>query len=142
MRSANLAVTGSIATFASLLTVYAYQSSMEELHFWVMRVGLFAGAALISWFFFAALLSFRNNKTKGQVFILLGYGVALVLSLISGGGFGAVYYVMDVEKVYFGTAFEMAGMMIIISSAIAMAILAGALLYLFKQSRLADSMHP
>ena len=141
MRSANLAVTGSIATFATLLTVYAYQSSMEELHFWVMRVGIFAGAALISWFFFSVILSFRSNKTKGQVFILLGYGVALILSLIAGGGFGAVYYVMGVEKIDFVTAFEMAGMMIILCSTISMAILAGVLWYLFKQSRLPESLH-
>ena len=127
MRSANLAVTGSIATFATLLTVYAYQSSMAELHFWVMRVGIFAGAALISWFFFSVILSFRSNKTKGQVFILLGYG--------------AVYYVMGVEKIDFVTAFEMAGMMIILCSAISMAILAGVLWYLFKQSRLPESLH-
>jgi hypothetical protein len=134
MRSANLVITGGIAAFTTVLAIYTSPVGTRELHHWALSMGMFSSAACISWLFFVVLYSFKNNNLKGQVFILLGYALALVVCLISGGSFGPVNFVMHAEKVDFFTSFKNFAPIIIGGYAIATAILLGTVIYLKKQS--------
>jgi len=71
MRSANLIITGGIAAFTTLLAIYTSPVGGRELHYWAMNLGLFSSAALVSWFFFATLLTFKSNRLKAQLIIFL-----------------------------------------------------------------------
>ncbi|QKE63332.1 hypothetical protein HNE05_08130 [Aquipseudomonas campi] len=133
MRSANLIITGGIATFTTLLAIYTSPVKGRELHYWAMNLGLFSSAALASWSFFVTLLIFKSNKLKSQLLLLLGYAGALACSIISGASFGAVYFIMQAEKTTFQSAFQSASIVIIGGYSIALAILAGACIYLHKQ---------
>lgn len=105
MRSANLIITGGIAAFTTLLAIYTSPVGGRELHYWAMNLGLFSSAALVSWLFFATLLTFKNNRLKGQLLILFGYAAALACGTISGASFGAIYFIMQAEKTTFSSCF-------------------------------------
>ncbi|UUY07354.1 hypothetical protein LRS11_16195 [Pseudomonas sp. J452] len=134
MRSANLIITGGIATFTTLLAIYTSPVGDRELHYWAMNLGLFSSAALVSWLFFAALLIFKSNKLKNQLLILLGYAGALACGTTSGASFGAVYFIMKAENTTFQSAFQSASIVIIGGYVIALVVLAGVCIYLHKQS--------
>lgn len=136
MRSANLVVTGGIAVFATLLAIYTSPVGTRELHYWALNLGMFSSAACISWLFFIVIALSKSNNLKGQLFILLGYAAALTLCVISGGSFGALYFIMYAEKVDFLTAFKSTAIVIIGGYTIATTILVGTLLYLKRQSSL------
>ena len=139
MRSANLVITGGIAAFTTFLAIYTSPVGTRELHHWAMSLGMFTSAACISWLFFTAILLSRSNNLKGQLFILLGYASALALCAISGGSFGALYFIMHAEKVDFITAFKSTAIVILGGYTIAAAIFGGALFYLKRQKSLPQS---
>lgn len=130
MRSANLIITGGIATFTTVLTVYTSPVGGRELHHWALSLGLFSSAALVSWLFFASLTIFKSNNLKGQLLILLGYGGALACSTIAGASFGVVYVVMQAENSSFQAAFHSVAIVTLGGYAIATSILIGACVYL------------
>ena len=132
MRSANLIITGGIATFTTLLAIYTSPVGGRELHYWAMNLGLFSSAALVSWLFFATLLTFKSNGLKGQLLILFGYAAALTCGTISGASFGAIYFIMQAEKTTFQAAFQSVSITMIGGYAIAIGLLAGVYIYLYK----------
>ncbi|MFI8981150.1 hypothetical protein [Ectopseudomonas khazarica] len=135
MRSANLIITGGIAALSTCLAIYAFPVGTKELHRWALVLGAFASIACISWLFFGALLLSKNNSLKGQTLILLGYVSALVLCAISGGSFGALYFIMHAEKVDFITAFKSTAIVMLGGYTIATAIFGWALVYLKRTRR-------
>lgn len=140
MRSANLIITGGIAAFSTFLAIYASPVGTKEPHHWALILGMFTSIAFISWLFFGALVLSKSNNLRGQIFILLGYASALLLCAISGGSFGALYFIMHAEKVDFITAFKATAIVIISGYTIAAAIFGGALFYLKKQTSLPQSV--
>jgi ABC-type branched-subunit amino acid transport system permease subunit len=71
---------------------------------------------------------------KGQLLILLGYAGALACSAISGASFGAIYFIMQAEKTTFQSAFQSVSVVMVGGYAIAIAVLAGVCIYLYKQN--------
>lgn len=138
MRSANLIITGGIAAFTTLLAIYTSPVGGRELHYWAMNLGLFSSAALVSWLFFATLLTFKNNRLKGQLLILFGYAAALACGTISGASFGAIYFIMQAEKTTFQAAFQFVSIVMIGGYAIAIGLLAGVCIYLYKVNNPAE----
>ncbi|MCJ0972996.1 hypothetical protein MST27_06400 [Pseudomonas sp. PS1] len=138
MRSANLIITGGIAAFTTLLAVYTSPVGGRELHYWAMNLGLFSSAALVSWLFFATLLAFKSNRLKGQLLILFGYAASLACGSISGASFGAIYFIMQAEKTTFQAAFQPVSITMIGGYAIAIGILAGVYIYLYKANNPAE----
>lgn len=138
MRSANLIITGGIAAFTTLLAIYTSPVGGRELHYWAMNLGLFSSAALVSWLFFATLLTFKNNRLKGQLLILFGYAAALACGTISGASFGAIYFIMQAEKTTFQAAFQSVSIVMIGGYAIAIGLLAGVCIYLYKVNHPAE----
>ncbi|WP_289535737.1 hypothetical protein [Pseudomonas sp. SO81] len=139
MRSANLIITGGIAAFTTLLAIYTSPVGDRELHYWAMSLGLFSSAALVSWLFFATLLTFKSNKLKGQLLILLSYAGALICSIISGASFGTIYFIMQAENTTFQSAFQSVSIVMVGGYSIAIAVLAGVCIYLYKQNNSAKS---
>lgn len=138
MHSANLIITGGIATFTTLLAIYTSPVGGRELHYWAMNLGLFSSAALVSWLFFATLLTFKSNRLKGQLLILFGYAAALACGTISGASFGAIYFIMQAEKTTFQAAFQSVSITMIGGYAIAIGLLAGVYIYLYKVNNPAE----
>ena len=134
MRSANLIITGGTAVFTTLLAIYTSPVGDRELHYWAMSLGLFSSAALVSWLFFATLLAFKSNILKGQLVILLCYAGALACSTTSGASFGAIYFIMQAEKTTFQSAFQSVSIVMVGGYAIAISVLAGVCVYLYKQN--------
>ncbi|WP_312956648.1 hypothetical protein [Pseudomonas songnenensis] len=132
MRSANLIITGGIAAFTTLLAIYTSPVGGRELHYWAMNLGLFSSAALVSWLFFATLLNFKSNRLKGQLLIFFAYVAALACGTISGASFGAIYFIMHAEKTTFQVAFQSVAIVMIGGYAIAIGLLAGVYIYLYK----------
>ena len=130
MRSANLIITGGIATFTTLLAIYTSPVGDRELHHWALSLGLFSSAALVSWLFFASLTMFKSNNLRGQLMILLGYGGALACSMIAGASFGVIFLAMQAQNTTFISAFRSVAVVIVGGYAIATAILIGACVYL------------
>nr|WP_152665059.1 hypothetical protein [Pseudomonas toyotomiensis] len=140
MRSANLAISGGVAAFATFLAIYTSPVGTRELYHWAMILGMFTSIACISWLFFAAIVLFKSNNLKGQLLILLGYALALALCAISGGSFGALYFIMYAEGVDFITAFKSTAIVMLGGYTIAAAIFGGTLFYLRRQRLLPQNM--
>lgn len=138
MRSANLIITGGIAAFTTLLAIYTSPVGGRELHYWAMNLGLFSSTALVSWLFFATLLTFKSNRLKVQLLFFFGYAAALACGTISGASFGALYFIVQAEKTTFQAAFQSVAIVMIGGYAIAIGFLAGVYIYLYKVNNPAE----
>jgi len=124
MRALNLVLMLTIAALSTALAIYTAPIGSRPLAHWAMTLGMFSSAATASWLF-ALLTAWRaTDRLKLQLGILVAYAACLLFSVIAGGSFGVVYYVMEAEKIDFAAAFDLAKTSILGGYAIALTIFA------------------
>jgi MFS family permease len=136
MRSLSFWLMVAIGAFALLLTLRVLPTiEGRELSHWMMTLGMFSGATLISLSFALVTLLTPAGHPRAHSIILVLYVLALIASVIGGGMWGVVGHVMTSQKLALAEAFNLAQIPMLIFYLLALGLLLGGLSYAVKLRR-------